>query len=251
MVLPLGSVYSRVSPTFASIRAPPSGELGGVDLDLVAPGALLAGGDEERLLVAFVAVVVDRDDRAGQRDAGLRGRDTDLRVVQQFLQLTNPGLLLTLLLASGVVSTVLLEVALLAALVDLGRDDGTIRDELVEFCLESVVRLLCQPGHLGLGHPRSLPSGWSSRLRRLVAATRSDDGNADPSNVPPKPVANRTALLPMQQYTAPKGGTVYQAILAPTWSRPRNPQRAVSARAGIRARRSCSRTCPPCPAAAT
>jgi hypothetical protein len=27
-MLPLGRRYSRVSPTFASIRAPPSGELG-------------------------------------------------------------------------------------------------------------------------------------------------------------------------------------------------------------------------------
>ena len=54
--------------------------------------------DQERLGVA-VAVELDLDDRAGQRDAGLLGRLADLGVVEQLLQLADPGLLLALLLA--------------------------------------------------------------------------------------------------------------------------------------------------------
>ena len=101
--------------------------------------ALLAGGDQERLGVGLVAVVVDLDHRTRQRHAGLLGRFADLRVVEQVLQLADAGLLLALLLAGGVVSAVLAQVAFLAAVVDFRRDDRTIRDQLVELGLESVM----------------------------------------------------------------------------------------------------------------
>ena len=60
------------------------------------------------------------------------GRDADLGAAQQLLQLADPGLLLGLLVAGGVVAAVLLEIALFAAGVDLGGDDRALRDELVE-----------------------------------------------------------------------------------------------------------------------
>ena len=99
----------------------------------------MAGGDQERLGVGLVAVVVHLDDRTGQRHAGLLGRLADLRVVQQVLQLADAGFLLTLLVAGGVVPAVLAQVALFAAVVDLRGDDGTIRDLVVELGLESVM----------------------------------------------------------------------------------------------------------------
>ena len=67
---------------------------------------------------------------AAVSEAGRGG--ADLGGAQQLLELADPGLLLALLLAGGVVAAVLLEVALLAAGVDLGSDDGTVRDQLVQ-----------------------------------------------------------------------------------------------------------------------
>jgi hypothetical protein len=63
----------------------------------------------------------------------------DLRAVEQVLQLADAGLLLALLVAGGVVPAVLAQVTLLAAIVDFRGDDRTIRDQLVEFGLESVM----------------------------------------------------------------------------------------------------------------
>src|SRR5690606_18296962 len=64
----------------------------------------------------------------------------------------NASFLLALFLTRGVVSTVLLEVAFFATLVDLRGDDRTVGDERVELALEPVVRFLGQPGHIRLGH---------------------------------------------------------------------------------------------------
>ncbi|CFE43634.1 Uncharacterised protein [Mycobacterium tuberculosis] len=63
----------------------------------------------------------------------------NLCVAEQVLQLANAGLLLALLLAGGVVSAVLAQVAFFAAVVDFGGDDRAIRNQLVELCFESVM----------------------------------------------------------------------------------------------------------------
>jgi hypothetical protein len=51
-----------------------------------------------------------------------------------------------------VITAVLAQVALLAPVVDLGGDDGTVRDQLIELGLESIMGILGQPGHLGVRH---------------------------------------------------------------------------------------------------
>ena len=105
--------------------------LGGVDLEVVLSGTLAAGTDEEGLLGVLVAVVVGADDGADERDTGLGGRLADLGVGQQVVDGPDAGLLLALLLTRGVVAGVLLEVALLAPLVDLGGDDRTVGDRTI------------------------------------------------------------------------------------------------------------------------
>ena len=72
------------------------GEFGEYTSSLPSDMPFLAGGDQERLGVALVVVVVHLDHGAGQGDAGLLGRLADFGVVEQW-QLTDPGLLLTLL----------------------------------------------------------------------------------------------------------------------------------------------------------
>src|SRR5690606_41692080 len=62
-----------------------------------------------------------------------------LPISEQLLQVPDAGFLLTLLLPSRVVTTVLAQVTLLAASVDLGSEHGTVRDQLVELGLEPVV----------------------------------------------------------------------------------------------------------------
>lgn len=74
----------------------------------------------------------------------------DLGVGQQVVDGADPRLLLTLLLARGVVAGVLLEVALLAPFVDLGGDDRTVRDQRLLLGHEAVVRVLGQPVDLGV-----------------------------------------------------------------------------------------------------
>src|SRR3954467_10760672 len=74
-----------------------------------------------------------------------------------------------LLLVWGVVAAVLLEVALLAAGVDLGGDDGAVVDQLVQFTLEPVVGLLGEPGHLRLRHGHH-SSSLSGSLRPRTSA---------------------------------------------------------------------------------
>src|SRR5699024_8185387 len=144
-------------------------------LNLILRGQLLARGQEDRFRVRFGAVVVDLDDRPRQRDARRGGGDPYIRIAQQLLELTDAGLLLSLLLAGRVVSAVLLEVALFAAFVDLRGDDGTIGDQTVQFRLEPVVGLLRQPGLLRVGHlDRSLNHSWPlagtvSSVRRAAA----------------------------------------------------------------------------------
>ena len=119
-------------------------------------------------------------DHAGGDGVRRRRGVADLGGAQQFLELPDPGLLLALLLAGGVVAAVLLEVALLASGVDLRGDDGAVRDQLVELVLEPVVGLLGQPGHLRVHghhsssdpvvHPRARagPSGRASPTRWYV-----------------------------------------------------------------------------------
>src|SRR5699024_8038256 len=94
--------------------------IGGVGLQFRVGGLQATGTDEEGLLVLLIVVVVDVHDGADQGDAGLLWSFTDGGVVQQLLEVGDAGLFLALLLAGGVVATILLEVTLFAALIDLG-----------------------------------------------------------------------------------------------------------------------------------
>ena len=198
MLPPSGSWYSRVSPTCAPSSAAPSGRVRRDDLQ-VAVAALLAGAEQHRLGVV-VAVVADLQHHAGGGGVGVGGGDADLRGAQQLLQLADAGLLLALLLARGVVAAVLLEVALLAAGVDLGGDDGAVRDQLVEFVLEPVVGLLGQPGHLRVRHRHhssSLSGPCDSRTRSPAARPPVEDG--------PR---SRAATAPSKEKHDPPAGRV-------------------------------------------
>jgi hypothetical protein len=160
----------------------------------VGPAAFLAGAEQHRLGVV-VALVTDLQDHAGRRRVGVGGRDADLGGAQ----LADAGLLLALLLARGVVAAVLLEVALLAAGVDLGCNDRAVRDQLVEFLLEPIVGILGQPGRLGIrhGHHSSSLSGVHAthgplrpRPRPPRRAARFEGGKA-PSKEKHDPPAGR------------------------------------------------------------
>ena len=74
------------------------------------------------------------------------GRLADLGGAQHRLQLGDAALLLALLLAGRVVAAVLLEVALLAAVVDLLGHRGPVVDERLQLAGKAVVGLLGQPG---------------------------------------------------------------------------------------------------------
>ena len=67
----------------------------------------------------------------------------------------DPGFLLRLLVAGGVIAAVLLQVAFLAAGIDLRREDRAVSDEVVELLLEAVVGVLGQPSHDCAGHGNS------------------------------------------------------------------------------------------------
>src|SRR5699024_12458904 len=140
--------------------------LGGVDLEVVLSGALAAGTDEEGLLGVLVAVVVGADDGADERDTGLGGRLADLGIGQQVVDGPDAGLLLALLLTRGVVAGVLLEVALLAPLVDLERDRGTIGDQRLLLRREALERFLGQPGDLRVVSHGALQSVCGTRPHR-------------------------------------------------------------------------------------
>ncbi len=125
----------------------------------------------------------------------------DLRGAQQLLQLTDACFLLTLFFAGGVVTAVFLEVTFFTPLVDLGRDDGTIGDELVQFrlrrswdsCVSQVTWVSVIIDHfLRVGAPGSVDK---SCIR--------NDRNSTTLVVPPWNAANGVVLSLMQQYTAP------------------------------------------------
>ncbi len=80
-----------------------------------------------------------------------RGVKGLFRSRQQLLEVPDARLRLALLLAGRVISTVLAEIALFAAGVDLGRDHRPVRDMGVELGLESVVGFLGQPGGRRVG----------------------------------------------------------------------------------------------------
>src|SRR5690606_30798919 len=125
-----------------------------VDLE-VASAAFLARCEQERLGVV-IAVVLDGQHHAGLGDPVVGRGLADFRVAQELLQVTDASFLLALFLTGGVVTTVLLEVAFLAAVVDPRGDDRTILDQLIELVLEPVVGILGQPGHLGVAHGHHL-----------------------------------------------------------------------------------------------
>src|SRR5262249_58548348 len=85
----------------------------------------------------------------------------DPGVLQDVLDLPDPGLLLALLFLGCVVAAVLPQVTLFPGGFDLLRDLHTCwAREMVEFRLESVMRLLGEPGDVlaCLGHGYSLPA---------------------------------------------------------------------------------------------
>ncbi len=89
------------------------------------------------------------DLRAGGHLVDLDRRLADLGATQHVLQLADPGFLLTLLLAGGVVPAVLPEIALVARGGDLRGDLGATRTrQLVQLGLQLVVGLLGQPDDL-------------------------------------------------------------------------------------------------------
>src|SRR5699024_3829830 len=86
-----------------------------------------------------------RDDLLGVRRCLI-----DLRPTQHVLQLTDARLLLPLLLAGGVVATVLAEVALLTGSSDPRGDlRATLGRQVLQFGLELLVSVLGQPDRLG------------------------------------------------------------------------------------------------------
>jgi hypothetical protein len=123
-------------------------------------GEVGRGGDlprpqQERLGVVRVVVEVDRDDRA-RPDLVAGRRLADPGAAQQFVQVADARLLLALLLLGGVVAAVLPQVALFAPSVDLRGDRRSVGDELLELGLQTVVRVLGEPGGgrlaVGAGH---------------------------------------------------------------------------------------------------
>src|SRR6476620_848677 len=145
------------------------GGLLGEDLQVRAVGDL-AVAEQEGLLVAED---LDGHDHAGLDDTVVGRGLADLRVVEQLGELSDTGLHLALLLARGVVAAVLLEVALLAGLLDLLRDlDATLAGQVVQLRLEAVVGLLRQEttssslGHLCHSSMNRRPRGsaWASHM---------------------------------------------------------------------------------------
>src|SRR5699024_8585107 len=92
-----------------------------------------------------------------------------LRPAQHVLQLLDARLLMSLLLAGGVVAAVLLEVALVASSSD-PRDDlsAAVGGQMLQFGLELVVSVLGQPDRFGgvFSHRDSLGDPGNFRGRR-------------------------------------------------------------------------------------
>ena len=124
----------------------------GVGLEVLVVGRRGAGADEEGLLIVLVAVVVDVDDGADDSHAVDDTCALGGGVSQQLGDLLDAGFFLVLLLAGGVVAGVLLEVALLAALVDLSRDGGAVINELLQFGLELGLHFRSDVLLLGFSH---------------------------------------------------------------------------------------------------
>src|SRR5690606_5177457 len=114
-------------------------------------GAGRPGRQQERLGFALV-LVADRQHHSGAGHPAVLRRYPDPRVVQQVLELPDPGFLLALVLAGCLVRLVLPEVALLAAVADVLGDDGPVRDQLLQLLLEPVIGALRKPGRFGLAH---------------------------------------------------------------------------------------------------
>ena len=109
----------------------------------------------------MVAVELDGDLCAGRHGGRADRGLAHLDVLEHRLQLADPDLLLTLLLARGVVAAVLAEVALLAGLGDLCRHlRPALRLEVLKFGGEAIERLLSQPGDrrsvMVAGYPTSV-----------------------------------------------------------------------------------------------
>ena len=97
--------------------------LRGVDLDALHRVLHLARGEQEGLgLVVVVADELVGHDGAGGDGAVVGGGVADLGALEHVLELADLALELALLLAGRVVAAVLLEVALVAGLADLGDD---------------------------------------------------------------------------------------------------------------------------------
>ena len=103
------------------------------------------------------------------------------------------------------------QVPLFASVVDLGGEDRTVGDLLVEFDLESVVGLLGQPDHLGIGHLVALLIRVSRDVCGAVLC-RCREGAVDPACIAVSIAASRiseTTSALMQQYTAPSRNRVW------------------------------------------
>ena len=111
------------------------------DLHPLAP--FLDGAQQVRFGVA-VALVTDGDHRSGAHRRGVHLLH-DLGVFDDALELTHPGIHLSLFLLGGVIIAVLREIAHLAGRLDpAGNVDLAASDEIVELGLESVEGLLGQ-----------------------------------------------------------------------------------------------------------
>src|SRR5699024_1528392 len=89
------------------------------------------------------------------------------------------GFLLPLFLTGGVVATVLLDVALFPAVVDLRGDDRTILVGLVELVLEPVVGILGDPCRLGIADGHHLLGGRTGLGYKSAAVSTFSHVNTD------------------------------------------------------------------------
>src|SRR5229473_1918849 len=141
---------------------------GGIHVD--GGAAFLAGREQEGDLV-LVTGEPDRHGHARPDHALSPWRLADPGVLQDVLDLPDARLLLALLLLGRVVAAVLPQVALVSGGLDLLRDLHTRgAGQIVELRLESVMRLLGEPGDIlaRLGHGYSLPA--CERMRSAGAS---------------------------------------------------------------------------------
>src|SRR6266487_523289 len=138
---------------------------GGVHVD--GRAAFLAGGEQEGDLI-LVAGEPDGHGHAGAHHALGPWRVAYLGVLQDVLDLPDPGLLLALLLLGGVVPAVLAQVALFSSGLDLLRDLYTRgAGQIVKLRFQPVVCFLGEPGNVlaCLGHGYSLPAMRTGEVR--------------------------------------------------------------------------------------